>query len=59
MKIIGECNRHIPYLYNLMIDIIRKNKLQAQITPKEINLPVIPDSIVKELEGLNIKLERG
>ena len=58
IKILSSVNKHLPYLYNQVVEVIRKEKLQAQVNPRSIILPNVAEDIVKRFKELGIKLER-
>ena len=58
IKIFPVQNYRVPYLYNKVIDVVRREKLQAQITPKKITLPSVTQEIIDEFKNLGINIRR-
>ena len=58
IKIFPVQNYRVPYLYNKVINVVRREKLQAQITPKKITLPNVTQEIVDEFKNLGINIRK-
>ena len=58
IKIFSVQNYRVPYLHNKVIDVVRREKLQAQITPKKITLPNVTQDIIEEFKNIGINIRK-
>ena len=53
----SNANKKHPFLYNEVLDIVRKEKIGANFHTKKIVLPSPPQTVLKKLDDLKIKYE--
>ena len=58
MKIHVENNREVKYLYNKVLDVVRKEKLPATFTRDFIDLPRADSKVLEALKAYNIKYSK-
>jgi len=51
-------NKHRPYLYNEMFSLAKEHQIQGTFGNDYINLNLMPESLLKVLNDLNIKFRK-
>lgn len=50
----SDSNKHIKYLYNNVLDIVKQNKIPAMFGTKGIDLPSVTKNIIDKIKELGI-----
>lgn len=50
----SDSNKHIKYLYNDVLDIVKQNKIPAMFGTKGIDLPSVTKNIIDKIKELGI-----
>lgn len=51
-------NKHLPYLNNHILDLMKVEKFGGEFKPYSIKLSAMPEYLLKKFEELKIKFEK-